>query len=385
MSLPEISRRGWLQSAVASAAVGLGRLGWAAVQPSPGPRQAVPSKKDVPWLAEVQSPPPVLPADAPRLAPLLVDERGSKITTLAAWQERREAIRRWWLDFLKPLEILRQTPPTLEVVGEDRAGGVIRQLVRYAVEPGLTVDAYLLKPALRGKRPGVAVFHQTVACSIREPAGVEGRSELAFGLELARRGCVALCPRNFLWPENRALAIATELPRFQARHPRSKGMAKMLFDAMVAVDILRALPQVDPRRIGTIGHSLGAKEALYLAALDDRVQAAVSSEGGIGTRLSNWHDPWYLGNEILRDGFGHEHHELLALVAPRPFLLVGGESVDGAREAGRSSKPRCPCTGYTANRPASASSVTRKATPFRPRPRPGSTNGSKRTSEVTLT
>ena len=199
------------------------------------------------------------------------------------------------------------------------------------MEPGLTVDAYLLKPAGGGKRPGVAVFHQTVACSIREPAGVEGRSELAFGLDLARRGCVALCPRNFLWPENRTLAIATELPRFQARHPRSKGMAKMLFDAMVAVDILAALPEVDPKRIGTIGHSLGAKEALYLAALDDRIQAAVSSEGGIGTRLSNWDDPWYLGKEILRDGFGHEHHELLALVAPRPFLLVGGESVDGAR------------------------------------------------------
>jgi hypothetical protein len=332
MSLQGISRREWLQSALASAAaVGLGRSGRAAVGPDSATRQDAPWKKDVPWLAEIQSPPPALPADAPRLAPLLVDERGAKITTLAAWQERRGAIRRWWLDFLKPLEVPRRAPPPLKVMSEDRPGGVIRQLVRYAVEPGLEGDAYLLKPVGGGKRPGVAVFHQTVACSIREPAGVEGRSELAFALELAKRGCVALCPRNFLWPNNRAIVIATELPRFQARHPRSKGMAKMLYDAMVAVDILAALPEVDPKRIGTIGHSLGAKEALYLAALDDRVRAAVSSEGGIGTRMSNWDDPWYLGKEILRDGFGREHHELVALVAPRPFLLVGGESADGAR------------------------------------------------------
>jgi predicted esterase len=127
------------------------------------------------------------------------------------------------------------------------------------------------------------------------------------------------------------LAIPPELKRFQARHPNSKGMAKMLFDAMVAVDLLASLPDVDPQRIGAVGHSLGAKEVLYVAALDERVRAAVSSEGGIGTRFSNWHDPWYLGEEIRRQGFSHEHHELLALAAPRAFLLLGGDSADGAR------------------------------------------------------
>jgi len=164
------------------------------------------------------------------------------------------------------------------------------------------------------------------------PEGKETtRAEIPSWRKSSRLRCVAFCPRNFLWPDNHSIVVATEVPRFQARHPGSKGMAKMLFDAMVAVDVLAALPEVDPKRIGTIGHSLGAKEVLYLAAFDDRIQAAVSSEGGIGTRQSNWHDSWYLGPDILRSDFGHEHHELLALAAPRPFLLVGGESVDGAR------------------------------------------------------
>jgi hypothetical protein len=33
---------------------------------------------------------------------------------------------------------------------------------------------------------------------------------------------------------------------------------------------------------------------------------------------------------LRQPGFAHEHHELLALAAPRPFLLVGGDSADGA-------------------------------------------------------
>jgi pimeloyl-ACP methyl ester carboxylesterase len=107
-------------------------------------------------------------------------------------------------------------------------------------------------------------------------------------------------------------------------------MAKMLWDAQRAVDLLTELPNVDPKRIGTVGHSLGGKEALYLAAFDDRIKVAVSSEGGIGLKFSNWEAPWYLGPTIREAGFDHEHHELLALIAPKPFLLVGGDSADGA-------------------------------------------------------
>ncbi len=153
---------------------------------------------------------------------------------------------------------------------------------------------------------------------------------MAFGLELARRGYVTICPRNYLWQTGR-LAAQEEASPFLERHPKSKGMARMLYDAQIAVDILSAQPDVNPDRIGAVGHSLGAKEVLYLAAFDERVRATVSSEGGIGTGFSNWDAPWYLGETIKGKSFPHEHHELLALVAPRAFLLVGGESADGDR------------------------------------------------------
>jgi hypothetical protein len=291
------------------------------------------SQADVPWLDQVQRPPDALPQDAPVLSPLLVDDKGQPITTRAAWEQKRLAIRTWWLDFLGVLPIPRAQPPKLELLAEERVDGVVRQLVRYQTEPDQDVEAYLLKPTgVTGPRPGVVVFHSTVDYSIRQPAGIEGRSrEMAFGLTLAQRDYVTFSPRNFLWPENRRIDARGETALFHQRHPRSKGMARMLFDAQVAVDILSGLPEVDARRIGVVGHSLGAKEVLYLAALDERVQVAVSSEGGIGMRFSNWDAAWYLGDEINQAGFQHEHHELLSLVAPRPFLLVGGDSADGAR------------------------------------------------------
>jgi dienelactone hydrolase len=262
------------------------------------------------------------------LPPLLPNDAG-----LPFWLEKRDEIRNRWLEYLGPIE-RPESPPRTEIVSEERIGNVLRQLIRYESEPGWPTESYIVRPAANqvDPRPGVVVFHSTVEHSIRQPAGVEGKPEKAFGLKLAERGFVTLCPRNFLWPDNHHIDTEKQTALFQNRHPNSKGMAKMLLDAQVAVDLLLSLPGVDRNRIGAIGHSLGAKEVLYLAAFDERIKATVSSEGGIGTEFSNWDAPWYLGPEIKTFATSsHDHHELLALTAPRPFLLVGGESADGTQ------------------------------------------------------
>ena len=285
-------------------------------------------RKDVPWLAEVQTAPQKLPAKAPKLPPLLVDAAGRKITTLEGWKKRRTEIRSDWLGFLGTLEAERPKPK-LEVVKEDRPDGCIRQLVRYEGEPGIVVEGYLLKPAkLDGPRPGVVALHSTVTHTIRQPAGVQGRPEKAFGLKLAQRGVVAFCPKCFLWVGEGA--YTAKVARFHKRNPGCKGMAKMLWDAVLAVDILASLPEVDASRLGAVGHSLGGKETLYLAAFDERIKATVSSEGSIGIPFCNWHAPWYLSNAVRDGSWTRRHHEVLSLVAPRAFLQLGGDKSDGA-------------------------------------------------------
>lgn len=287
--------------------------------------------KGVPWLAEVQT-------RAPHLRPLLVDEEGRPIASLEAWEKHRARIRQRWLEFLGLERIPSFLPSSFEVLQEERREGVRRQLIRYRVEPDLPTEAYLLLPEEEaGPFPGVVVLHSTSNETIRQGAGLGSAPEKAFGWQLARRGIAAICPRCFLWPsdleppETRVLPFPQRAEWFRARHPGCRGMAKMLYDARVALEVLLLVPQVDKHRLGAVGHSLGAKEVLYLAAFDERIQAAVFSEGGIGLRFSNWDAPWYLGEEVRSPDFPWEHHELLALVAPRAFLLIGGDSADGSR------------------------------------------------------
>jgi dienelactone hydrolase len=318
--MPYVTRRKFIHSAAAAAGLVV-----------PGGSNApvgsvVHNGSEVPWLEEIQEPPP---GDLEQRPSLLVSSNGEAIGALSAWNEQRKTIRERWVDYVGPLDS-NPNPPQLEVLEEDYPTGVVRRLVEYEGEPGIRVRGYLLVPRVIDRpRPGIVVFHSTVDHTIRQPAGLEGNPAKAFGLHLAQMGCVTFCPECFLWHERDESDYYERTERFFARHSDATGMAKMLFDAQRAVDVLESLDTVDPDRLGTIGHSLGAKEVIYLAAFDDRITATVSSEGGISTQFSNWEAPWYLGEAI--DRFDHDHEELLALIAPRPFLLIGGGSADGSR------------------------------------------------------
>lgn len=113
------------------------------------------------------------------------------------------------------------------------------------------------------------------------------------------------------------------------RHHRELPMTALgrsVADLALAVSAVLAEHLADEHRLAVFGHSLGAKLALHLAALDPRVAAAVAHEPGLGLAHSNWRDPWYLGAHVPP---GRDHDELLGLVAPRPFLLAGGGDSDG--------------------------------------------------------
>jgi hypothetical protein len=123
-------------------------------------------------------------------------------------------------------------------------------------------------------------------------------------------------------------------------------MAKMVHDAQREAEYLRTLKEVDGDRLGFIGFSLGAKAAVYVAAFAPEFKATVALDPHIAVNGgTNWFAPWYLdwvrpypdiptekhtvlsllNPDIKRPGFEHDHHELMALTAPRAFLLIGGK------------------------------------------------------------
>ncbi len=251
----------------------------------------------------------------------------------ADWAPQRAILRERWVQMLGGFPEAK-VPLAPRWIGEPEVlVGYTRRKVAYTIEPGVEMDAVLLLPTGASRPvPGVVVFHPTLKEHYAQVAGYdESAPEKMMGPQLALRGYAVLCPRCYIFDE--AGDYAAMVAKMQERHPKWRGMTRMVWDGMRALDYLASLPEVDAKRLGVTGHSLGAKEVLYVAALDERVKAAVFSEGGIGLRMSNWHDVWYLGKDIREPGFAGEHHELLALIAPRPFLMLAGGGKGGADNA----------------------------------------------------
>lgn len=264
---------------------------------------------------------------------LLETEAGDAVDDVARWEREKRRIRQSWLEFLGPMAKHRtkqEAVPAVsfEVLDETLHEDILRRRILYGTEPGERVEAYLLIPQeakieKTRKRPAAVVFHSTVPEAHRQAAGLAGEPAKAFAWQLAKKGFVTIAPKNFLWPEQGNFD-PKKANEFLNRNPGSLGMARMLLDGQVAVDVLRSLEEVDSERIFALGHSLGAKEAFYLAAFDERICCAIFSEGGIGISHSNWEAPWYLGETVKSPEFSRHHAEVLSLIAPRPFLLIGG-------------------------------------------------------------
>jgi dienelactone hydrolase len=271
-------------------------------------------------LLDGGTPPPVL-------SELLRDDSGRAITSVAAWEKQREKLRARWEKFLGPFPA--KPPLDIQWGTNETCDGFQRQLVKYQVEDGVYVDGYLLTPTrVAGRLPAVVVFHPTTPFQARGVAGLERDypEEKWQGIHLVRRGYLVWCPRNFIYEQGTNWSKNAQ--RVLALHTNWTGMTRMVWDAIRAADFVQSLTNVDTRRMGCLGHSLGGKEVLFAMAFDKRYAAGVSSEGGIGLKFSNWDAIWYLGPRIRQPGFTLENHELLAMVAPRAFLLIGGDSAD---------------------------------------------------------
>jgi len=279
----------------------------------------------------LQTAPVRWPTNAPHLSSLLVDSHGKPITSRRAWLKQRANLKAQWQTVLgtfpKTKALLKA-----EVLATEELADFSRQLVRYQIEEGLFTDGYLLRPkAAKRKLPAVVVFHPTTPLQAKGVAGLapEYPEEKWQGVQLVRRGFVVWCPRNYI--ETEGTNWVGNVSSVLDRHPDWTGMTRMVWDAIRAADFVTSLADVDRKRIGCLGHSLGGKEVLYAMAFEERYRVGVSSEGGIGLKFSNWSAPWYFGAQIEQPEFNHDNHEVLALVAPRAFLLLAGDSADGDR------------------------------------------------------
>jgi hypothetical protein len=279
------------------------------------------------WLAQFDQIPEGYRGALGDLAPLATEQEST-----VQWQARATAIREKWGRILgKPSGLTAAKPQTrlLRTVEENFYTG---QLMELQTEPDRWEKIYLMIPAnpVRRPMPVVVVPYYDVDTPAGENLGghVFSTSYVRhFGRHMAERGFAVLSIR--WWGESYGEDYAESVTNLYQRHPEWTGLGKWIFDSQRALDYLETVDGIDMDRVGMIGHSLGGKMTLYATAMDPRVSVAVSSEPGIGLSFSNYEDYWYLSEDIIanaREPF--DQHELLALVAPRPFLLIGGESAD---------------------------------------------------------
>ncbi len=210
--------------------------------------------------------------------------------------------------------------------------GCTREKVSYMVEPGQRVSAYLFVPVGDGRHPAVLCIHQhnrEYHLGKSEPAGLSGNPEQFYALELVKRGYVTLAPDGLCFEERQHSRLrGADYERFEATRRLTEGsclQAKLLWDLMRALDYLLTRREVDGRRIGCLGHSLGGQQTLFLSAVDRRIVAGVSSCGFSSYRTifdaAILHNFGLYVPGILRYG---DLDRVLGLVAPRPFLVLAG-------------------------------------------------------------
>ena len=250
-------------------------------------------------------------------------------TQILGKTEPAKADRRWFGDIRKA-----------RILGEEDRGAYTRIRLELPIEVDFWQPHLLLIPKNRGRQRMPAVIAWTSSTpDYTEP-------EKWWGAWLAGRGYVVLTGWAHIRNYRGGTAARTGAQeKVYERFGHWLGTAKMVHDARRQAEYLRSRKDVDGSRIGFIGFSLGAKAAVYVAAFAPEVKATVALDPHIAVNGgTNWYAPWYLdwlrpfpdiptpertvlsllNPDKQRPGFEHDHHELMALAAPRSFLLIGG-------------------------------------------------------------
>lgn len=295
-----------------------------------------------PWetIKHYFSPPSAFAKQYGDYRPLLSFKNGEAVTTPKQWEKRRTEILNDWNQLMGqwPTLIKKQKIEYLDtIVYKDYT----QYKIKYNWTPNQKTVAYLLVPKISGKKPAViTAFYEP------ETAIGKGKPNRDFALQLTKKGFVTLSIGTAEASKNETYSIY--YPSIE--NAEVQPLSMLAYAAANSWYVLANLPYVDDKKIGITGHSFGGKWAMFASCLFDKFACAAWSDPGIvfdntkGSGVNYW-EPWYLGyysppwtNTWNKTGYGakgiypklltegYNLHEIMALMAPRPFLVSGGSS-----------------------------------------------------------
>ena len=254
-------------------------------------------------------------------------------------------------DFLK---IIDRPRVALAPQVEPMAGtnGLAEFYFSFATEAGERVPGILMKPANSpGRRPVVIVLHGT---------GGNKTNELGLCRRFAAAGFIAVAIDGRYHGERKSSAGQEDYHAAIIRTWHGSGghpfYYDTVWDVMRLVDYLQTRDDVAAQRIGLMGFSKGGIETYLAAAADPRIAVAVPCIGMESFRWALEHDDWQGRIGTIQPAFDFiakengvtnadsafvqkfydrvvpgiysefDGPQMIALIAPRPLLLINGDS-----------------------------------------------------------
>ena len=287
-----------------------------------------------------------------------IDSTGQRaeIKQVSDWEHRRDHIRRHLEritgKYPSPLKRVPLNPMISEEVTLNPPlvrRPLLRRKLTYQSDAESRVPAYVFIPLSETSEskqnsdqspakttmpfPAVLCLQQTTSAGKNEPAGLQGDPDMKYAIELAEAGFVTIA---LDYPSFGEYTHNFEADQYQS------GTMKAIWDNSRAIDLLETMPEVDPARIGGIGHSLGGHNAIFTAVFEPRLQVIVSSCGFTSLSeddLPSWTGPRYM--PLISTSFENDirkmpvdFHELIAALAPRPFMACYAEKDDDFSASG---------------------------------------------------
>lgn len=267
--------------------------------------------------------------------------RGQSVEEFEEWREKTRRLLSGLLG-LEKMEECDLHPITMEEA-VTLPDGIRREHIRIQTEPDIWMTMYLLIPADADPNtrlflcpPGHNGAGKYTVAGLGEYGAIKEKIEqyqYDYGMQLAKKGFVAVCPDCRGFGERREEVADAKDPVLGLKgdcywlahmgEPLGLPVAGMLvWDLMRLIDYLELRNEWDTEHIGCLGFSGGGMQTLYLAALDERIQYAVISGYMYGFRDALL----TLNRNCSCNYIPHlwEHldmGDIASLIAPRPLVI----------------------------------------------------------------
>jgi len=260
------------------------------------------------------------------------------VSSVDEWEQKAAALKELYGMTLGRAPYTHAIDFDIDVSGETDCGDYVKRDVVYNTGPHERITAYMLIPkSAVGRTPAVLCLHQTIGMGKEQIIGNDPTpvgQDLAIALHLVKRGFITfaydlLAAGERCYPGLEPFDTAP----FYKKYPEWSVRGKDLYDVARAIDVLQTMPEVDPDRIGSIGHSQGGGNTIHAMAVESRIKAGVSNCGIWPCRIAK--NPygeartvWWVGRPALRPfcltgkPFPSQIQELMALAAPRALMNI---------------------------------------------------------------